>query len=168
MLTVDLYGQCADYVAIEEICDEYEVPVIEDAAEALGATYGSRKAGAFGRCAAFSFNGNKIITTSGGGMLTLREPRIIERARHLATRRLVRLGGSARNALHWRFITCPLIVLRRGDDRHSRQAEYCQALATAVAHDMRGPRRSPAFYALLIYSNGRSPLPESPCWRAIA
>jgi len=85
VLTVDLYGQCADYVAIEEICDEYEVPVIEDAAEALGATYGSRKAGAFGRCAAFSFNGNKIITTSGGGMLTSREPQIIERARHLAT-----------------------------------------------------------------------------------
>ena len=57
---------------IEAICERYGVPLIEDAAEGLGATYGSRKAGAFGDCAAFSFNGNKIITTSGGGMLVSR------------------------------------------------------------------------------------------------
>lgn len=85
VLTVDLYGQCADYAAIEDICGQYDVPIIEDAAEALGATYGTRMAGAFGRCGAFSFNGNKIITTSGGGMLTSTDARIIERARHLAT-----------------------------------------------------------------------------------
>jgi dTDP-4-amino-4,6-dideoxygalactose transaminase len=85
VLTVDLYGQCADYAVIERLCDEHEVPIVEDAAEALGASCGARKAGAFGRCAAFSFNGNKIITTSGGGMLVSRDARLIERARHLAT-----------------------------------------------------------------------------------
>src|SRR5207247_2858494 len=69
VIAVDLYGQCCDYARIENVCDRYDVPLVEDAAEALGASCGRRAAGAFGRCAAFSFNGNKIITTSGGGML---------------------------------------------------------------------------------------------------
>jgi dTDP-4-amino-4,6-dideoxygalactose transaminase len=85
VITVDLYGQCSDYARIERVCREYGVPIIEDAAEALGATYGDRQAGAFGECAAFSFNGNKIMTTSGGGMLVSYRRDIIERARHLAT-----------------------------------------------------------------------------------
>ena len=85
VLTVDLYGQCADYARITEICERYGVPLIEDAAEALGATYGPAKAGTFGECAAFSFNGNKIITTSGGGMLVTHRRDIAERARHLST-----------------------------------------------------------------------------------
>ena len=85
VLTVDLYGQCADYARIAAICERYGVPLIEDAAEALGATYGRRQAGAFGECAAFSFNGNKIITTSGGGMLVSHRRDIVERARHLST-----------------------------------------------------------------------------------
>lgn len=85
VLTVDLYGQCADYTRITAICERFGVPVIEDAAEALGASCGSRKAGAFGECAAFSFNGNKIITTSGGGMLVTDRRDIAERARHLST-----------------------------------------------------------------------------------
>ena len=75
VIAVDLYGQCADYDRIDAICERYGVPLIEDAAEALGATYGARQAGAFGECAAFSFNGNKIITTSGGGMLVSHRPR---------------------------------------------------------------------------------------------
>jgi dTDP-4-amino-4,6-dideoxygalactose transaminase len=85
VLTVDLYGQCADYARITAICERFGVPVIEDAAEALGASCGSRKAGAFGECAVFSFNGNKIITTSGGGMLVTDRRDIAERARHLST-----------------------------------------------------------------------------------
>jgi dTDP-4-amino-4,6-dideoxygalactose transaminase len=85
VITVDLYGQCADYARIGEVCAKHGVPIIEDAAEAVGASYGNRSAGAFGECAAFSFNGNKIITTSGGGMLVSHRREIVERARHLAT-----------------------------------------------------------------------------------
>jgi pyridoxal phosphate-dependent aminotransferase EpsN len=84
VITVDLYGQCADYARIEEICRRYGVLLIEDAAEALGSTYGNKQAGGFGECAAFSFNGNKIITTSGGGMLVSHRRDIVDRARHLS------------------------------------------------------------------------------------
>ena len=85
VIVVDLYGQCADYSRIVPICDEFGVPLIEDAAEALGATCGTKRAGRFGRCSVFSFNGNKIITTSGGGMLVSEDRELIGRARYLAT-----------------------------------------------------------------------------------
>jgi dTDP-4-amino-4,6-dideoxygalactose transaminase len=85
VLSVDLYGQCADYDPIGAVCAEFDVPLIEDAAEALGATYRGRPAGSFGVMAAFSFNGNKIITTGGGGALVADDDTWIERARHLAT-----------------------------------------------------------------------------------
>jgi pyridoxal phosphate-dependent aminotransferase EpsN len=85
VIAVDLYGQCADYDSISAICAEYDVPLIEDAAEALGSTYKGKPAGSFGNMAAFSFNGNKIITTSGGGMLVSRDPQITKKARFLAS-----------------------------------------------------------------------------------
>jgi dTDP-4-amino-4,6-dideoxygalactose transaminase len=85
VLAVDLYGQCADYDRIAAACEHYEVPLIEDAAEALGATYGGQPAGCFGVMAAFSFNGNKIVTSGGGGMLVSNRTEWIERARHLST-----------------------------------------------------------------------------------
>jgi len=85
VMAVDLYGQCADYGRIEEICRRFEVPLIEDSAEALGASCNGKKAGSFGRAAVFSFNGNKIITTSGGGMLVSDDEELIRRARFLAT-----------------------------------------------------------------------------------
>jgi pyridoxal phosphate-dependent aminotransferase EpsN len=85
VVTVDLYGQCADYDAILAACAVYDVPVVEDAAEALGASYRGSPAGSFGEMAVFSFNGNKIITTSSGGMLVSRHGGLIERARYLAT-----------------------------------------------------------------------------------
>jgi dTDP-4-amino-4,6-dideoxygalactose transaminase len=67
VIAVDLFGQCADYDRIEETCRSFDVPLIEDAAEALGSSYGGRPAGSFGQVGVLSFNGNKIITTSGGG-----------------------------------------------------------------------------------------------------
>lgn len=85
IVVVDLYGQCADYDRIREACDGYGVPIIQDAAEALGATYRGQDAGTQGALGVFSFNGNKIITTSGGGMLVSRNHEWIERARFLST-----------------------------------------------------------------------------------
>ncbi len=85
VLPVDLYGQCADYAPIVEACDRYEIPIIEEAAEAVGATYDGRPAGSFGVMAVYSFNGNKIMTTSGGGALLSDRADLIERARYLST-----------------------------------------------------------------------------------
>lgn len=85
VIVVHLYGQCAEMGPILELCRARGIPVIEDAAEALGASYQGRPAGSMGDLAFFSFNGNKIITTSGGGMLLSRNSEWIERARHLAS-----------------------------------------------------------------------------------
>ena len=85
VIAVDLYGQCADYEQVLRVCDRFGVPLVEDAAEALGATYNGRSSGGFGRLGVFSFNGNKIITTSGGGMLVSHEKALADRARFLAT-----------------------------------------------------------------------------------
>ncbi|MDX2054184.1 MAG: aminotransferase class I/II-fold pyridoxal phosphate-dependent enzyme [Polyangiaceae bacterium] len=82
---VDLYGQCADWDRIRKACAEYGVPCIEDAAEALGATYRDRAAGGLADIGVFSFNGNKIITTSGGGALLSSQASWVARARYLAT-----------------------------------------------------------------------------------
>jgi pyridoxal phosphate-dependent aminotransferase EpsN len=85
VVSVDLYGQCCDYDRIRELCAARGVTLIQDAAESLGATYRGTPAGGQGDLAAFSFNGNKVITTSGGGMLVSANRDWIEHARKLST-----------------------------------------------------------------------------------
>ncbi|MGE9294956.1 MAG: DegT/DnrJ/EryC1/StrS family aminotransferase [Puniceicoccales bacterium] len=82
---VDIYGQCADWESITAIAGEFGVTLIEDASESLGATCGNRYSGSFGWAAAFSFNGNKLATTSGGGALVTDDEALATRVRHLAT-----------------------------------------------------------------------------------
>lgn len=84
VIAVHLYGQCARIDRIAEICAAHDIALIEDAAESLGATWQDRHAGTWGRYGAYSFNGNKIITTSGGGML-VGAPDDMDRARYLAS-----------------------------------------------------------------------------------
>lgn len=85
VIVVNLYGQSADMDKILELCNKYKVPVIEDAAESLGATYKGKYSGTFGEYGIFSFNGNKIITTSGGGMLVSNNEEKIKKVRFWST-----------------------------------------------------------------------------------
>ncbi|KQS17749.1 DegT/DnrJ/EryC1/StrS aminotransferase family protein [Frigoribacterium sp. Leaf186] len=84
VLPVDIYGQVADLDRIQAVADRHGVPVLCDSAESLGATAGGRAAGSFGRASAVSFNGNKIMTTSGGGMLLTDDVELADHARNLA------------------------------------------------------------------------------------
>lgn len=85
VVVVHLYGQSADMDRILGACRRHDVPVLEDAAEALGTLYKGQPAGSLGAVGAFSFNGNKIITTSGGGMLVTRKPELVAKARYWST-----------------------------------------------------------------------------------
>ncbi|MCF2937417.1 aminotransferase class I/II-fold pyridoxal phosphate-dependent enzyme [Paenibacillus alkaliterrae] len=85
VIAVHLYGQVAKMDEINAVCQQYEVPVVEDAAESLGSTYKGKQSGGFGKFGIFSFNGNKIITTSGGGMLVSNDTELLTKARFLAT-----------------------------------------------------------------------------------
>jgi UDP-N-acetylbacillosamine transaminase len=85
VIVVHLYGQPADIEAIAEICNKYDIFLIEDAAESLGATFKGKHTGTFGDFGIFSFNGNKIITTSGGGALISGNEKYIEKAKFLST-----------------------------------------------------------------------------------
>jgi dTDP-4-amino-4,6-dideoxygalactose transaminase len=138
VLPVDLYGQCADYQPIREACARHGIPVLEDAAEALGATYGSRRAGTLGDLAVLSFNGNKIITTSGGGMLLSDRKEWIDRARFLATQARDPAPHYQHSTIGYNYRMSNLLAavgrgqLRHLDERVARRREnnafYRQAL----------------------------------------
>lgn len=85
IVPVDVFGRTCDYVSILRISQEYEIPVLVDSAESLGAMHGSSPAGSTGQAAIFSFNGNKIITTSGGGVLVTDDAVIARKVRHWST-----------------------------------------------------------------------------------
>jgi pyridoxal phosphate-dependent aminotransferase EpsN len=85
VIAVNLYGQSCDMDKIIQLCSSYGVPILEDAAESLGAAYKGRQTGSFGKFSFYSFNGNKIITTSGGGMLLSDDEEAIAHARRLST-----------------------------------------------------------------------------------
>jgi UDP-N-acetylbacillosamine transaminase len=85
LILAHLYGQAAKMEEIKAICDKYEVAIIEDAAESLGATVGGKHTGTIGKAGIYSFNGNKIITSSGGGMLVTDDERMAKEARFLST-----------------------------------------------------------------------------------
>lgn len=85
IVPVDLLGKAVNYTEIERISQQYGVPVLADAAESLGATHAGRAAGSFGRASIVSFNGNKVMTTSGGGMLLTDDGDLAQHARYLAT-----------------------------------------------------------------------------------
>lgn len=85
VIPVDLLGRCADYSRLLPVCERFGVSVVSDAAESLGSSYAGRPAGSFGVTAALSFNGNKVMTTSGGGMLLTDDAATAERVRYLST-----------------------------------------------------------------------------------
>lgn len=85
VIAVDLLGNSCDYLKISEICNRYGVPLIEDAAEALGATYNDKACGSFGKYGILSFNGNKIITSSGGGALLVNDEKLAQKSKFLIT-----------------------------------------------------------------------------------
>lgn len=85
VVPTDLYGQSCDLSAIRSICEERAIPLVVDCAESLGATYAGKSVGKGAAAAVFSFNGNKILTTSGGGILASDDESMVKRARHLST-----------------------------------------------------------------------------------
>lgn len=85
VVPVDLLGKTANYTEIEKVCNEFGVPVLADAAESLGAAHNGKQAGSFGRAGVLSFNGNKIMTTSGGGMLLTDDEDLASHVRYLST-----------------------------------------------------------------------------------
>jgi dTDP-4-amino-4,6-dideoxygalactose transaminase len=139
VLTVDLFGRCADYDCILPLCDRYGVPVIEDAAEALGAAHHGRPAGSFGRAAALSFNGNKILTTSGGGMLLTADQDFAEHARYLATQARLPVAHYEHHDIGYNYRLSNLLAalgraqLCRLDDMMARRRELRNLYAKLFA-----------------------------------
>src|SRR5690606_35834541 len=85
IVPVDLLGKAVDYTAIEALAAQYGAPVLADTAESLGASHRGKAAGSFGAASIVSFNGNKVMTTSGGGMLLTDDAVIADRVRYLST-----------------------------------------------------------------------------------
>ncbi len=128
VVAVDVYGQCADYDALRLVARKHNLRLIADAAESLGATYGDRPAGSLADISCFSFNGNKIITTSGGGMVTTHREDWATRIRHLASQSKVPGSPSEHSEVGYNYrLSNLLAAVGRGQleqlDRRARQRQ---------------------------------------------
>lgn len=155
VVLVHLYGQSADLDPILEACARYDVPVVEDAAEALGALYKGKSPGTWGRFGVFSFNGNKIITTSGGGMLVSDEAEAIEEVRFLASQARDPAPYYQHSSLGFNYrLSNVLAAIGRGQLRH-------------LPERVRARRETRRFYAEAFSRvPGLSMMPEAPFGRA--
>lgn len=139
VIVAHLYGRCADMAPILDVCCAYGVPVLEDAAESLGALYNGRPAGTLGDVGVFSLNGNKIITASGGGLLVARERRWIERVKCWAAQaREPGIGYEHRELGHNYGMSNVLAGIARGqlrvlDDRIQRRRDVAFAYRAAFS-----------------------------------
>ncbi|PRY19267.1 aminotransferase class I/II-fold pyridoxal phosphate-dependent enzyme [Pseudosporangium ferrugineum] len=139
VIPVDLFGTCADYDELIRLCDAYGVPLIEDAAESLGSTYRGRPAGSFGAAGVISFNGNKIMTTSGGGMLLSGDRKLAERCRHLSTQARQPVPHYQHEEIGYNYRLSNLLAalgraqLRRLDDMIGRRRALRDAYAKLFA-----------------------------------
>ncbi len=119
LVVVNLYGQSAAMDPIVRLAAEYEVPILEDAAESFGATYHGKRSGTFGRFGVLSFNGNKIITTSGGGMLVSDDTEALDRARFLASQAREPYAHYEHREIGYNYrLSNLLAALGRGQLRH--------------------------------------------------
>ena len=119
IILVDLYGQSCDMDPLLELCRHYRVPVVEDSAEAMGSLYKGRRSGSFGTFGVFSYNGNKIVTTSGGGMLLSDDAEALERARFLATQARDSAPWYQHTVLGWNYrLSNVLAAIGRGQMLH--------------------------------------------------
>ncbi|MDR1376710.1 MAG: DegT/DnrJ/EryC1/StrS family aminotransferase [Synergistaceae bacterium] len=122
VIVVNLYGQSCDMDPILKLCGQHGVPVIEDAAESLGARYKDRQTGSFGKFSVFSYNGNKIITTSGGGMLLSDDGEAILRARFLSTQARDPAPWYQHSTLGWNYrLSNVLAGIGRGQMSHIQE-----------------------------------------------
>ncbi len=156
VIAVDLYGQCADLEPITAACQKHGVLLVEDAAEALGATYHGRPAGSFGDLAVLSFNGNKIITTSGGGMLLGRSKAQVDRARFLATQAREPARHYEHHAIGYNYRLSNLL------------AAVGRAQLADLDRRVAARRATNAYYRAALALPGWSFMPEAPFGRATA
>lgn len=140
VMCVDILGKMADYTAITKVCEEYDVPLIEDAAEALGAFHAGRPAASFGAAGVLSFNGNKIMTTSGGGMLLSDDERLVDHARFLSTQAREPVAHYEHEHIGFNYRMSNILAalgraqLARLDDMIGRRREIRAAYAAATSH----------------------------------
>ena len=140
LISVDLYGQSCDYDVIIDLCEKHDVLLIEDSAEALGANYKRKKCGSFGEMGIFSFNGNKIITTSSGGMIVSHNEDYVKKARFLATQAREQVLHYEHKELGYNYRMSNLLAaIGRGqlevlDDRVSKRISIFNRYAEALSN----------------------------------